>query len=307
MKSLRNKVILSGIVLVFAFIATIGSTFAWFTVSQTVAVQEMQLNVSAEDNLLILVDNGYNSLSTQVTTIENYKTSLTLAEITAAGTAYENLTSYRLLPVTALNSAYNTVDGKNLGVLEALTDYDRSVTAAVANNATTGHFIELKFWLYSQSTLAKQIQLSNVSITSSETDPELVLVEDAVRLAVFTDTSDAFIFGNDTDFGFGFLPGQEGHSSVVTPTDTDFNNLFERTTPILDGLGGNLLTSITGADRVKNLANESTTPTDLFELPSQTPTLVTIRIFIEGWDAQAKNNIVSAQFEIVLGFKFKQA
>ena len=58
MKSLRNKVILSGIVLVFAFIATIGSTYAWFTVSQTVSVDTMNLNVSAADNLAIRIWTG---------------------------------------------------------------------------------------------------------------------------------------------------------------------------------------------------------------------------------------------------------
>jgi hypothetical protein len=53
MKQLKTKVLLSAFVLIFALVATIGSTFAWFTVATTVNVETMQLNVQSQDSLLI--------------------------------------------------------------------------------------------------------------------------------------------------------------------------------------------------------------------------------------------------------------
>ncbi|MCK7485959.1 MAG: hypothetical protein MZU97_10720 [Bacillus subtilis] len=45
--------------------------------------------------------------------------------------------------------------------------------------------------------------------------------------------------------------------------------------------------------------------TTLFNLIANTPTKVTIRIWIEGWDAQANNNLVGAVFNMSFGFIVK--
>ncbi|MFA5698090.1 MAG: hypothetical protein WC888_06695, partial [Candidatus Izemoplasmatales bacterium] len=58
MKSLKTKVILSAIVLMFALVATIGSTYAWFTVSNTVSVSSIQMNVGTQEGLLIRAYDG---------------------------------------------------------------------------------------------------------------------------------------------------------------------------------------------------------------------------------------------------------
>jgi hypothetical protein len=305
MRSLRNKVILSGIVLLFAFMATVGSTYAWFTVSSQAEVESFDLTVSAQDNLLIQVDDGYTAVDSEVTTIGNYSSTVTLAEILAT-TAYADLQSFKLQPVTAIQSGYASVDGKVLSVLTSLTDYSRSLSAATANSTTEGHYIEVSFWLYSQASTSKTITLAdNVAITANDTDPELLEVANAVRLSVFTDPTDAFIFGNDTDFGYTFEPGNEGHSTTASGNDdADFNDLFNRATPLIDEITQEL--SITGSERVKDIDDESTTPTTLFTIASETPTKVTVKIYVEGWDEQAVNGIITANFDVVLGFRFNE-
>ena len=87
MKGLRNKVILSGIVLLFAFIATIGSTYAWFTVSTQTTVEGVSLQVTAADNLLIRAKNYTDDsafMADQLNPIY-WSTSLTRSELVTAG------------------------------------------------------------------------------------------------------------------------------------------------------------------------------------------------------------------------------
>jgi hypothetical protein len=256
-----------------------------------------------------MVDDNYTELSTEVTTINNYKTSVSLAEILATD-AYADLQSFKIAPVTALNSAYDTVDGKVLSSLSNLTDYARPVTAADANNTTAdGDYIQIKFWLYSQSNITKNIGLAEtIAITANDTNLELAEIENAVRLAVWSGTSNAYIFGNDADFGFEFKDGEEGYSSsaVSSPSDSDFNDLFNRTTALIDASDGTgiLTDEVTGYDRVITLADESVTPTTLFTIAPLTPTLVTVNIYVEGWDSHTLNSVISASFNIVLGFRF---
>ena len=93
MKALKTKVILSGIVLVFAFIATIGTTFAWFTISTTATVESMELNVSAAENILVKPyvigsDEGEASQYSSLTNPANYYTTLSNDHLINAGYLY---------------------------------------------------------------------------------------------------------------------------------------------------------------------------------------------------------------------------
>ncbi|MDP3130398.1 MAG: hypothetical protein Q8N15_03565, partial [Bacillota bacterium] len=78
MKNLRNKIVLSGLVLLFALVATIGSTFAWFTVSNTVTVASMQMNVKSSESLLIKVFEDEAGNEADLLDANNYKANLVL-------------------------------------------------------------------------------------------------------------------------------------------------------------------------------------------------------------------------------------
>ena len=100
MKNLRNKIVLSGLVLLFALVATIGSTFAWFTVSDTVDVQTMNLNVKSSESLLIRVYNG------ETTGVAGDATLLD------AGTYYASISSALISAATTPNSRWITAQSR---------------------------------------------------------------------------------------------------------------------------------------------------------------------------------------------------
>ncbi|MFO7968922.1 MAG: hypothetical protein R6U15_02280, partial [Candidatus Izemoplasmatales bacterium] len=169
MKTLKTKVILSGIVLIFAFIATIGTTFAWFTISTTATVESMELNVSAAENILIKPyvvgeneDDG--SFGSSLTNPANYQTTLSNEDLIDAGYLYDTITgsletedlawdtstSWRLQPATIIEPGYTGVDAKTINYIGNIDDVDKSLELADANS-NGGHYIKLQFWLLSQA------------------------------------------------------------------------------------------------------------------------------------------------------------
>lgn len=311
MKSLRNKVILSGIVLLFAFIATIGSTYAWFTVSTSTQIQEMTLNVTAADNLLLRIarTDGFEDTQTLAWMQDpsNYSTYISLTDIQTAGyqIGVDPATDWRLQPSTVLIE--DTDFGKTLSYLPNIGETialagERTYDAATANSYT-GQYIHLEFWLLSQSEEDQTIQLSDFDInvdglTTNTTGQNAI--QNAVRLSVWLDdtqyydqvnepdtggTNDfAHLFGNDNEYDFEFLDGQTGYDEL-NPTNNEAPSAtnFSVNTP----------------------ADLATANPDLFTVKFNTPTKINVLIYIEGWDAHATNSIILAAFNVSFGFKYK--
>jgi hypothetical protein len=302
MKTLKTKVVLSAFVLLFALVATIGSTFAWFTVSQTVTVQSMELNVKSEDSLLIRVYNGEVGDDPALLNAQNYFTTITNARIQAATVAgYADFLSWGLRPVTAVQADYSTANPtllnnlKPIGDNETATNFERDLASAehLVNNVT-GSFIELDFWLlYLGAEVSVDVTLGSLGITSA-LDPASVgyQVINAIRLTAFEfgDTS-AFVFARATDtpdYNFAFqadLPLY--YDAVANLSDT--------------ALGFNALTVDQKADfaAANGVIDETVIATVLYN----TPTRITVRIYVEGWDAQTTNNLINTDFAITFTFK----
>ncbi len=342
MKALKTKVILSAFVLLFALVATIGSTFAWFTVATTVEVSSMELNIQSQDSLLIRMANRDGSIA-EVEGLDDdlfeatqYKTTLTLADIQA----YYSFATWRLEPVTAVQANYNEVSGKILSVL------DRSVPAnnnlrpltAITDpddiNSATGKVIELNFYLLSQeATLTRDIVLQDLTITSSAAGVAGTDVVDAVRLAVYrsgrvTDlntqsliaetTEPEHIFGLTKDYGFVFtndnpayyFSGAEVYDAGNGNALLGFNSISQLTAGY-DGVSSaptpNAWNSVfyqVGGPADASTATKGDADT-VFSLAPMTPTFVTVRIFVEGWAAKTTNNIIASDFNISFKFSIK--
>jgi hypothetical protein len=289
MKSLRNKVILSGIVLLFAFIATIGSTYAWFTVSSSTQIETMTLNVTAADNLLLRVKTGgAEETLPYLQDASNYTTYIEVADLIAAGYLQDDVnTPWRLQPSTVLQP------------LTARMSYLPSVLnrtyAAATPNDYNGQYIHLEFWLLSQSEDDKIIQLSDFAIDAigiGNNTTEQEFVENAVRLAVWLDDTThggatptgegtMYLFGNDADYGFTFTSEMEGYDGTVPANNT-------------------------APDQTGFTVNTSTALSDLYTVKFNIPTLINVLIYIEGWDTQASNDIILATFQVAFGFKYKE-
>lgn len=362
MKSLKTKVLLSGLVVLFALIATVGSTFAWFTVSSQVNVEALNLSVTSMDSILIRVyrqDNGtqfyhagtvgesnilnldgtvaYTNTATNTYSkvgsalvftltggaLQNptpadvipaanlhetvllaktaeglfdattYVTTLTSAMVTAA--AYTGLSSWKIQPVTVIQDGYVTISGKNLNSVNSIsTNFARTLTSATSANSATGQFVELKFWVMSQGTTAVDLTLGALAITPISSGV-LAQAVDAARIAVWADSDAEFVYGTDFDYGFTFvnnLPGYYTGSPVVAGA---FNSIAAGSVTTLLGFSGKL----------DNLAQAN--PSIITNLVQNTPKLMTLRFFIEGWDADATNNIIAAAFSIAFTLKIKNS
>lgn len=333
MKALKTKVILSGIVLVFAFIATIGTTFAWFTVSQTATVEEMTLNVTSADSLLILpVDNtGTNTYAAtgngnagaeiDLLTGTNYMTTLNDTDLVDAG--YEvgsaSANPWRVSPSSIINVGYGDYSAKSLSIIDS-NDFDNRTLVAAQENATDGDYIKLEFYMLLQgettdTSVIELITTSAINTAAGNTSNQDVISE-AVRLSVWFDdteyynqlvgsgtgtTGDALVFGNDIDYDYEFIDDFATGRDTLALTDTDIN-----------GSGSETLTAITGEtapfDGVLNhydlgTNSTATNPADIFTLTHGVPTLVTVLIYVEGWDADANDNVSLAEFLITFGFQ----
>jgi len=286
MKSLKTKVIMSAIVLVFALIATIGSTYAWFTVSNVVTVNTVSITVESSESLLIKVWNtGDDALadpgdpySDYGWTLDDFSSVVTLTD----SPYYASYESWKLLPVTALASEsvagltdYTSIDITALRYLTSATAADRPLAAATANNAS-GHFLELKFWLLRPAG-------DNMNIYYSYTLDGTY--EDAMFIGIIgdDDADDPLytVFGNDMDYAFAWTASDAGFHDDATDSVVNLASITSA------------LTAITGA--------EGTTSVHYLET-ANVPELVTVRVWLEGWDADANNAVMGATFELDMSF-----
>jgi hypothetical protein len=313
MKALRTKVILSGIVLVFAFIATIGTTFAWFTVSQTATVETLTLNVTAEDSLLIQVAADNASYTDAPVLASEYQTNVSNTDINALYTDFE---SYRLRPVTAVSEYFDTsaVALTPFSLRTILSDDAKTINAVNEGadlNSTTGRYIELRFFLLYQSADNTQADLilSSPSVQANNGTTELDNVVDAVRLGIKVTGTDGttpytgteFIFGETNDFGFAYQAGDDG---FVDPENglLAFNALDEIS--MTDGSGILNGTNVSNASNVQTFATAtaSGSETALATIYAGEQTMVTVRIFVEGWASATTDEIIEAFFDLGFGF-----
>lgn len=294
MKSLKTKVILSAVVLVFALIATIGSTYAWFTISDTVSVNSINITVESSESLLIRVWRS-GETETEGQTYGDYGWTLddfsSVADITDSS-YYSGYTNWRLLPVTSLagetsgDTTYDSIDITALRYLTDATATTRPLASATENNAS-GHFLELKFWLLRPAGSKTDI-VFNYTLTGT--------YEDAMFIGTIGDKQTSgdgvldniHIFGSDLEYGFAW-----------TSSDAGFNN--DDTDSVVNWSGGDnsintALTSLEGT--------EGTTVINYLETEN-VPELVTVRIWLEGWDADASNAVMGATFTLAMSFKLQ--
>lgn len=328
MKQLRTKVLLSAFVLIFALVATVGSTFAWFTVATTVNVESMQLNVQSQDSLLIRMANNDGTIKgdsgdDNLFDATQYKTTITTADIqeyfdfTAGG-------GWRLEPVTVVQSGYATgIDGQIMSTLNTGSNLTRALTAINGTtdiNSNTGKVIEVSFYLFSQGEVDADIILQDLSVTTSMTGVASQVV-DAVRLSAwragvyvdgtgFDDATEgtALVFGRTIDYGFAFTNANPTYyyAGGSPSLANGFNSLAELTidSSTWNSQYFNSLTfddedAITGDIGTKAGADV------ILTLDKNVPTLVTVRIFVEGWAANTTNNIIASSFSISYKFSIQ--
>lgn len=167
------------------------------------------------------------------------------------------------------------------------------------SNSSTGDFIELKFWLYSQLT-SEAIVLENLSIVAAGN------TEQAISVAVWKSQNaetvldgggsdePAKIYSLYPDYGFEFTLGMTGYSATAALNTVE-------TPATLLALHSTYYES--GATPATNIVTDTlTSATTITTLTADTQSLIVVRIWIEGWDAQTVNDILASTFDISFVF-----
>jgi hypothetical protein len=292
MKALRKKVILSAVVLLFALVATIGSTYAWFTITDTANVATPTLQIQAVDSLLIKLaahdatqdDANNHKDATQ------YKQGISASDLTSHP-SYSNITSWTLYPVTSIINDYSALKAgafNKLGVGD--TRPLSGIGAGDYNTTATGKVIRIKFWLMSQSD-DNYVKVRNVTITGQSSSGVNTLIEGSTRIAV-TKASDSngYIYGNTgaIDFDFTFAGTSQAYTGGEPSPANGFNTLDQHT---LD-----LSTTLESSNQLGTNASQ------ICELDTLAPVLVIVDIFIEGWDSQATGQIIAGALQVSFNF-----
>jgi len=268
------------------------------------------LNVKSSKSLLIRAYYGETGSESYLLVPSNYKTSLTASDITtsdavaiAAGHAtspYSNISTWNLNDVTAVQTNNETLNGKSLNTM-SLADKTYTQTTDAANSSdVNGDYIDLMFWVFSQ-TASEDIVLENLSVTTGTSN-----AYQAIGVAVWkaqeaasSVSETAKIFSQYPDYAFEFTSGMEGYN---TPAGTPINAIASPATLLAlhstyyqDG-------ATVAANIVTDTIGDATT---LTTLALNTPSLMVVRIYIEGWDAQTTNSILAGNFNIAFSFSLK--
>ena len=287
--------------MVFALIATIGSTYAWFTVSDTVTLSAIDLTVTTEDSLLIRVwdtdetETGHTTVDTYTAYGWNspldFSNVLTTDDILAS-TAYSTFDEYLLTPVTAAydpvtltGTDFQSLDMDNLSTISISSPANRALTPADYNQVSPNSgYIEIKFWVMSQETAAT-VKLSAFSSSGSTASNALYIGTKAE-----TDTTEN-VYAVNSDWGFAFTSNDLGY--ITQDTSHDNGDLtFWNTIPTSGD-------DSYGIDKLQTLESTVNSDSDIvISLAVNTPEILTVRLWIEGWDAQATNAIMGDAFTV---------
>lgn len=287
---MKGKILSLSIVVLFAFVVTIGATFAWFTIGQAAEVDEITLNVRTSESLLILMDTGRDYLNPTdklfLDNPSNYSSSLT-------NTMISNVYDYTLLTMMPLTSQ----DGKTFSDRNSVAN---DITPLPNGNGTipNGNYMEFSVWVMSQS-VNSRIAIGDFLVTATNDISYKDRVTDTIRMSITVGTSDSLIYGHDKDLDFTYQPGQVGY----VPGDTQISSGARSAQ---EGLYASYY-----KDADPGLSTEWTddksAATEIIELIADTPTKITIRIWIEGWDADADNNLIGAIFSLSFQFIVKDS
>ena len=327
MKQLKTKVIMSAFVLLFALVATIGSTYAWFTVSNEVAVSNIDLDVITADSLLIQVQDSasdtealgqeltHDTYSNATTGyfpngLDDFQSNITTADF--VGTQYAGYQDYLMTNMTVASTPttgagytdYTALDLTALGTIN-LAGSDRTLTGALANQTgSTGGYIEFNFWLvYSGENTGVQIALQDLAVSGITGS---AAISEALAFGVIGDNGGTTnVYSLDPDYAFEFGSTDAGYLGTGTPS---YDSIPESDRTVLKGLHSLYY----GASNVQYVSSDSilvgdgaTAATTVATLEPDIPELITFRVWIEGWDFDATNALSATDFSISFGFIIK--
>jgi hypothetical protein len=279
-----KKLIIASLMLVFAFVAVVSSTFAWFTMQQQAEVEEITLNVATAGTDLQISTDG---------TEGSYGYSITLGEITG-----------KLAPVT-FDDSDDTFKGLAFDETDTFFVYENAVAVKPGATEANEGYLEYDLWFKSSEAIDVNLDLSeskstilsgNTSALGSlrfmfiEVDDETHAEVDATR-KIWEPT----ITGATGTFGTGAFYNP-ANNYIAYNAYTTFLEVYN------SGVGHYELndTYFTGRIYTPN------TPVDdkfnVTTLAKNVAKHIRVRIWIEGWDGDCNNTAAEAELKTFLSF-----
>lgn len=305
MKNVRRKMVLAAIMIIFTIVALGTSTYAWFTLNNTANVDQIEMTVSAGAGIELSLtgkDSGYSWKSEL--TFNDIKSKIDFAKFDAVTSADGKTMTYRNNSTAATTDyiefdLWFKVDNITFAENETggifLYDY----------NNPGGTYVESKGISWKPD-VEFTYENGDVRNPSPSTESKTYYAEDAIRLS-FTYgeseslTSTVFDLSQESSKpsrGYGYQYGaidyynkKTGESISVTGTGPEV-------------VYKDQLTKIDGNDKVESTSNTKSLVCNLTTEDGFLVGKTTIRIWLEGWDADCFNAIYSDKITAQLKFKF---
>ena len=311
MKNTR-KLLMAALMLVVAFAAVVSSTYAWFTLSNPLVVEDINVSVSESSGIYMAVKNKDNDTYT-------WRTSLTEAML-KAGKDSNFATKYAPVCMEVSNDAIN------FGSFKKLNTAGNGVEAAAAGTEYT------TFTIYFKADKETVLDLTSILAAATGTDSSMA-ASSMLRVAVQGKGKEASALSeakgwrkyDDKTSGIEVVSdatvGTTTYPSFYSATNPAYNAFVKSgaldasNTPPIDGnalLDGSTTTykyakiGLTGYTGYKSLhdalvsTNQNKYPAQIVTVPAYTTDAdivsITFTIWLEGWDSLATDALAGTQF-----------
>ncbi|QWB95566.1 hypothetical protein KHQ89_06320 [Mycoplasmatota bacterium] len=299
MRNISRKLVLSIIAVVLTVFALGSTTFAWFTLTNTSTVQPFSAEVIADSGIEISL--GNHSTVFNAPDEANWVTTLNTADIEAFILADPDFTNFDHV-TTADGSTFFTLGataltGTTQGYIELPLSF-RSNTSTVINWSNVTLTSPDYTW-NSDSTFTDSYQGSTRAVTAG--DDIVVNAADAMRISMISGSGyGSFVVGyenpsSDTNDVLGQLTNADLSDGIAVGEGSagSTNYFYSKNTALPFGADDvttlTTITSLSTAQQVVTLSDVSATP----EFGASYFGQITVRIWLEGWDADAYNAILS--------------
>ncbi|PKK96903.1 MAG: hypothetical protein CVV58_03975 [Tenericutes bacterium HGW-Tenericutes-3] len=295
MNNIARKLVLSALTVVLTVVALGTTTFAWFTLTNTAVVQPFQASIVADTGIEVSLDgvDWYTTLTEA--TVENYIT-----------TTYGSFAFTHLTTSTGFSN-FNTLGATGL---EAAASGWLQIPIYFRSNSATA--IDWTAVTLTSPVAAWQTDVAFNSTTGAVTAGSFIDIDaaNAMRISVQGTVASAtkvVVYEKATGVNQNVVLGGDGltpvdYSNSGTGVAGSYNYYQVKTGALIPGTDAvvvaptvTAVNATTGIQRVTDLNADTTYGTAYWGQ-------IMIRIWVEGWDADAYNSILAR--EITAGFTF---
>ena len=284
MNNITRKLVLSALTVVLTVVALGTTTFAWFTLTNTAVVQPFEAQIVADTGIEVSLDgvDWYTTLTT--TLIEDYITNSSFTTFThlTTATGYSNFytlgasgleaaaSGWLQIPIYFRSNSATAIDWTAVSITSPLTPWE----VDVAHLSTTGAVAALSLIDQDASNAMRVSIQGNVGGSNN-----------VVTYEKSSASNNNVVLGGDGSTPVDYSAGGTGAAG-------SYNYYYAKTGALIPGTAAvvvaptvTAIDGTTNAQRIIDLTADTTYGTSHWGQ-------VTLRVWVEGWDADAYNSIL---------------